>query len=180
MPRFFTMEDNDEVWRPITKSELEYVLLNMPKDKSPEPDGWTQEFLSTFFYLVGDDLLRVVEDSRTQGRVEGSINSTFIALIPKESNPESLSDYRPISLCNFDYKLISKIIANRIRGRLGEFISSEQFGFLKDRLITDTIGMVRESIHSAKTHKKSCMFLKLDIKKAYDRATWSYLRLILI
>jgi len=97
--------------------------------------------------------------------VEGSLNSTFITLIPKESAPESLSDFRPISLCNFVYKMISKIITNMLRGKLGEFISQEQFGFLKDRVITDAIGTVQECIHSEKSHKKAGLFLKLGIKK---------------
>jgi len=122
----------------------------------------------------------VIEESRIQGCVEGAINSTFITLIPKESAPESLSDYIPSSFCNFVYKLISKVIESMIRGRMGEFITSEQFGFLKDRLITDAIGLVQESIHSAKTYKRAGLFLKLDLKKAYDRVSWSYLRLVLI
>jgi len=92
-------------------------------------------------------------------------------LIPKKSYPESLSDYRPISLCNFFYKLIFKTIANRIRGKMVEHVSLEQFSFLKDRLITNAIGMVQESLHSAKVHKKLWLFLKLDIKKAYDHVS---------
>jgi len=102
----------------------------MPKDKSPGPDGWNQEFFSSFFDLMSSDLLRVVEESRMLGRVEGALNSTFVTLIPKDSNPSSLSNYRPISLCKFVYKVISKIIACRIKGKLSECISFEKFGFL--------------------------------------------------
>ena len=63
---------------------------------------------------------------------------------------------------------------------MGDYISSEQFGFLKDRLITDVVGLVQESIHSARAHKKSGLFLKLHIKKSYDRVNWNLLRMILI
>jgi len=63
MPRMFSLDDNAEVWRHVTKAELEHILQHMPKDKSPGPDGWIQEFVSAFSDLVGDDLLRVVEES---------------------------------------------------------------------------------------------------------------------
>jgi len=125
MPRYFTEEESDEVSKAVSRVELEKVINEMPKDKSLGPDGWTQEFFSAFFELVNDDLLRVIEESRINGRAEGSLNSTFVSLIPNESSPSSLSNYRPISLCNFVYKVISKIIENQIKGKLGECISSE-------------------------------------------------------
>jgi len=120
---------------------------------------------------MGGDLLKVVEESRVQGCMDGALNSTFVTLIPKESKPSSLADYIPISLCNFVYKVTSKITACRIKAKLAACISLEQFGFLQDRLISDAIGLAQESIHSAKVHKKVGLFLKLDLKKAYDRVS---------
>jgi hypothetical protein len=73
---------------------------------------WTLEFYIEFLDLLVDELLRVGEESRTLGRIYGAINATFIALIPKKSNPLTFNDFRPISICNFLFKLISKIIAN--------------------------------------------------------------------
>ena len=67
---------------------------------------------------MSSDLLKVVEESREAGRVNGALNLTFVALIPKQPkqpNPYSFSEYRPISLCNFAYKVISKIIAGRMK-----------------------------------------------------------------
>jgi len=63
MPQFFTQGDNEELWKAVTKEELEKVLHSMPKDKSPGLDEWTQEFFSAYIDLVGDDLLRVIEES---------------------------------------------------------------------------------------------------------------------
>jgi hypothetical protein len=73
------------------------------------------EFFLNFFDLVANDLLEAVEDSRLSGVVNRSLNSTFLALIPKVSGPTTFGDFRPIALCNLCYKIISKIIAKRIR-----------------------------------------------------------------
>jgi hypothetical protein len=125
---------------PCTKLELWEVLKSFAKDKSLGPDGWTVEFFIHFFDLVGDDLLEMVEDSRLRGSVNKSINVTFLTLIPKVNNPLSFGDYRPIALCNLCYKLISKLIANRLKPILSRSLSEEQLGFLKGRQILDVIG----------------------------------------
>jgi hypothetical protein len=112
--------------------------------------------------------------------VNRSINSTFIALIPKVNGSASFGDFRPIALCNLCYKIITKIIANRIRPILSRTISKEQFGFLKGRQIIDAIGTVQECIHSIREKKLQAMILKIDLKKAYDCISWDYLRLVLL
>jgi len=87
----------------------------------------------------GDYLLELVEDSRTRGKIQRSLNSTFLALIPKENFPWTFGDFRPIALCNLCYKLISKVIANRIKPILSRALLAEQLGFLKGRQIPDAI-----------------------------------------
>jgi hypothetical protein len=94
------------------------------------PDGWTAEFYHFFFELVGQDLVDMVEETRLKGEVTSSIYSTFVALIPKVNIPSVFNDYRPISLCNLCYKLISKVIAKRLRPILSRVLSEEQLGFL--------------------------------------------------
>jgi hypothetical protein len=74
---------------------------------------------------MGEDLLNVMEESRCTGQISGALNATFFALIPKISNPFTFNDFRPISLCNFVYKVISKIIASRIKDKLTSCISGE-------------------------------------------------------
>jgi len=73
------------------------------------------EFFIHFFELVGDELLDVVEDSRSRGVVTKSLNSTFLVLVPKFNNPTTFGDFRLISLCNPCYKIIAKILANMIK-----------------------------------------------------------------
>jgi hypothetical protein len=78
----------------------------MPKEKSPGPDGWTQELFHSFFDIMGMDILNFVEEYRCTGQIPGDLNATFYALIPKISKPITFNDFRPILLCNFSYKVI--------------------------------------------------------------------------
>jgi hypothetical protein len=94
-------------------------------DKSLGPDGWTVEFFIQFFDLVWGDLIEMVEESRLRGFITGGLNSTFLALIPKVNKLLTFGDYRPISLCNLCYKVISKIIANMIKPILSRSLSAE-------------------------------------------------------
>jgi hypothetical protein len=122
----------------------------------------------------------MVEESRRKGRVTGALNATFLALIPKSDKPKSFGGYRPIALCNLVYKIITKIIATRIKSFLSFGISKEQFGFLEGRQIIDAIGVVQEALHSIKVKNIKALVLKLDLIKAYDRVDWGFLRLVLL
>jgi hypothetical protein len=132
-PRLVNMEDTLLLERPCTKEELWDVPKYFAKDKSPRLDGWTIEFFLHFFELVGEELLKVVEDSKRRGEVLKALNSTFLVLIPKVNKPSSFGEYRPIALCNLSYKIIEKIITNRIIPILSRTLSGEQLGFLQGR-----------------------------------------------
>eukprot|EP00253_Pinus_taeda_P008617 PITA_08617 len=140
-PQFFDRETTLEFNREVSMGELEATLKWFKRDKSPRPYGWLVEFYTTFFAILGDDLLKVIEDCRTTSRMLGAINTTFITLIPKSDNPTSFDDFHPISLCNFIYK----IIANCLRPILSNHISSEQFSFLQDRQIHEAVGTTQEA-----------------------------------
>ena len=118
---------------------------------------------------MGEDLLKVVEHYRLEGVVTNSINSTFLTLIPKCENPHTFADFRPISLCNLVYKNISKIVTLPLKPFLDKAISAQQFGFLKDRLITKPVGITQELLHTIKTKHLKVMVLKLDLVKYFDR-----------
>jgi hypothetical protein len=133
-----------------------------------------------YFDLMAQDLLEAIEDSRIRGLVNKQLNNTFIVLIPKQNHPRQFSDYRPISLCNLSYKIITKIIANRIRPLLSRALAEEQLGFLKGRQILDAIGTAQECLHSIKTKNLPAILLKLDLKQAFDCVNWNFLHLILL
>jgi hypothetical protein len=178
-PRFVDEADNRLLMEEVMEKELLEVLHSFQKDKIPGPDGWTIEFFLGCYEILGQDLLKMIEDTRISGRIPQSLNSTFLALIPKTDNPETLDDFRPISLCNCAYKIISKVIARRVKRILSERISEEQFGFLEGRQIHEAIGIAQEGLHSMKTRKLKGAVLKIDLSKAYDRVSWLFIRLLL-
>jgi hypothetical protein len=100
------------------------------------------------------------------------LNITHIALIPKVKNPSNVTEFRPISLCNVLYKLIFKVLANRLKKILPQIISKTQSVFILSRLISDNILTTYETLHTMHSRmmgKKGFMAVKLDISKAYDR-----------
>lgn len=108
-----------------------------------------------------------------------AINSTFVALIPKLDNPSTFNDFRPISLCNCIYKIIAKIIANRLKTILSTHISHKKFAFLQNRQIHEAVGTTHELLHSLHLRKLKGMILKVDLSKAFDRVNWLYIRMLL-
>ena len=112
-----------------------------------------------------------------------SINHIFITLIPKVHNLERVSEFRPISLYNMIYKIVSKVIANHLKPLLNFIISETQSAFTANRQIIDNILISFESLHYMKTNcsrKKGFMALKLDMSKAYDKVEWIFLEIILL
>lgn len=123
------------------------------------------------------DITQAVLSSLNSDSLLKSINHTFITLIPKFQNPERVTEFRPISLCNVIYKIGSKVIANRLKPWLNSIISETQSAFIVDR-IADNVFIAFKSLHHMKTNctgKNGFMALKLDISKAYDRVEWAFL-----
>ena len=90
---------------------------------APGPDGMSPIFYKSFWHIVGGDVTSVVLNALNSSVVLESLNSTFITLIPKVKHPRRVADFRPISLCNVVYKLISKVLVNRLKMFLASAIS---------------------------------------------------------
>jgi hypothetical protein len=126
-----TQEDNDKLSAPITKEELKAALFQMHPDKAPGPDGFNPAFYQHFWDLCGDDIFAAVKEWLERGFFPSSLNETNICLIPKCENPLSMKDLRPISLCNVLYKMVSKMLANRMKSCLEKCVSEEQSAFIE-------------------------------------------------
>ena len=105
----------------------------MALGKSPGPDGFTSNFSHLFWDLVKEGMLCIVEESKTKKGVLKAFNATFLTLIPKEAGADTPDKFKPIVLCNVIYKIISKVIANRLKPLLPVLISPEQSGFVEGR-----------------------------------------------
>lgn len=107
-------------------------------------------------------------------------NHTNICLIPKVYPPTGMSEFRPIAMCNVFYKIICKILINRLKTHHSSIISENQQAFIPGRVISDNIIVAHEIFHSLKVRKRqenSYMAVKTDITKAYDRLEWSFLEI---
>ena len=116
-------------------------------------------------------------DFLNSGYIVPEINYTHIVLIPKIKSPEKIFDFRLISLCNVIYKIISKVLANRLKQILPQIIYPTQSAFVPGHLITDNVLLVYETLHTMHGRKKGkngSLALKLDVSKAYDRVEWNF------
>jgi mannosylglycoprotein endo-beta-mannosidase len=128
-------DDLEELQAPFSHREIDEVVFSLPNNKSPGPDGFTNEFLKSCWPLVAEDFYTLC-DSFYNGEVcLRSINSSHIVLIPKKDGPMTVSDYRPISLLNTSVKLLTKILANRLQMKIKGLIHQNQYGFIKTRSI---------------------------------------------
>ncbi|GAU29062.1 hypothetical protein TSUD_278180, partial [Trifolium subterraneum] len=174
-----TDDDNLVLTAPITKAEIQQALFHMHPDKSPGPDGFNPAFYQRFWEQCSDDIFRAASTWLERGYFPTSHNETNICLIPKCDNPTSMKDLRPISLCNVLYKMISKVLANRLKCCLDKCVSQEQSAFVEGRSILDNALIATEVIHALKrkTKGRRCeLALKIDISKAYDKVDWGFLR----
>ena len=177
-PRLVTEEMNQNLIAPFVKVEVEIALSQMEALKSLGPDSMPPLFFQQFWPIIGDEVADAVLTCLNTGSIPSSINQTFITLIPKVKSPVRVSQYRPIALCNILYKLISKVIANRLKNILPSIISETQSAFQSSKAISDNILIAFETLHHMKNQKSKklgFMALKLDMSKAYDRVEWSYL-----
>ena len=145
-----TDEMNNNLNKPYTAEEVLKALHHMAPLTAPGPDGMSLIFYKSFWHIVGKDVIEVVLIALNSGTIPDSINSTFIALIPKIKDPLKVSDFRPISLCNVVYKLIAKVLVNRLKLILPYVVSDSQSAFLSGRLITDNVLVAFETLHFLK------------------------------
>jgi hypothetical protein len=162
--------------RHITQEEVDQAAKAMPPGKAPGPDGFTTDFFHHCWDIVRKEVWEVVEESRMSGQVLSALNATFLTLIPKEERVTNPKQFRPIALCNVIYKIITKVIANRLKPIFPYVISKEQAGYVEGRQIMDSVILAHEVIHSLKSTKTPGMLIKLDLSKAFDKASWQYLR----
>lgn len=135
-------------------------------------------FFQAFWYVVGPTTIRMVQRFMDEGFLDERINVTNLCLILKKHKPEKLSEFRPISLCNTAYKIISKVLSKRLKRILPEIVFKNHATFIKGKLISDNILMAHEEIHALRIRElvsSDFIVIKIDMIKAYDRLEWAFL-----
>ena len=134
-----TPEQNQIMLASFTDVDVKEALFGMHPDKSPGPDGMNPAFYKKFWHIVGRDVSAACLYFITNKEFPLDLNKMFIVLIPKKAQTEVLSDMRPIALCNVLYKIIAKMLANRLKLVLDSVISDSQSAFVPGRAITYNI-----------------------------------------
>jgi len=180
IPKLVTREGNYNLNRPVNEEEVSEVIKEMKNGKAPSLDGFNVDFFKGWWGIVKKDILDVVENSRKNRTVLKAFNTLFISLIPKQDDSMTLDRFKPIELCNVVYKIISKIIANRLKPLLPTLVSEEQTGYVEGRQILNNIIQAHEVVHSIISNRQAGMIMQLDLEKAYDKLNWAYIRKVLI
>jgi hypothetical protein len=119
---FLSIDEDDRIWmeREFEEDEIWAVIQNFKGDKAPGPDGFTMAFFQKCWEILKTDIIAVLKEFQTSGKFEKSLNATFVSLIPKKAGAVDIKDFRPISLIGGMYKIISKVLANRLKSVIGE------------------------------------------------------------
>ncbi|XP_026429856.1 uncharacterized protein LOC113326320 [Papaver somniferum] len=181
LPVKFSAEDNDTLNLLPAVGEIKNVVFQMGGKKTPGPDCFTGLFYQNHWDILGEAVVDMTQTCFRTGHIAKVFNHTNIALIPKVPLAELVSQYKPLGLCNFIYKILSKTLANRLKPFMNNIISQNQSAFIPKRSISDNILLANEAIYSVNHNDKveGTASIKLDMSKAYDKLEWSFLEKVL-
>lgn len=162
-------EERQSLNEPITLKEMDIALHGLALNKSPGQDGLSVNFYQTFWSKLRDPLVAALEEGLRRGLLHDSARRGIITLIPKKNKDlMDLANWRPITLLNNDYKILSKVLANRMKNVMDRLISINQTGFMKGRNIGENILTLTTVIEHIKQAGKSGILVSIDFKKAFD------------
>ena len=165
-------EMNLELTSAVSEQEIYNAVFSIDAKSAPGPDGFTAIFFQKNWNLIKDQVIAEIFGFFNSGVLPKDWNHTHSCLIPKISNPQRMSDIRPISLCSVLYKIVSKILSSRLKKHLPVLVSPTQSAFVAERLVSDNILIANEIMHNLRTNdkmSKNSLAFKTDMSKAYDR-----------
>ncbi|XP_020687616.2 uncharacterized protein LOC110103303 [Dendrobium catenatum] len=165
----------------VTEEEIWNGVRSLGPNRAPGRDGVTTSFFKSFWSIVGKQVTVACLEFFATGCMDPDWKETMVVLIPKNSNPDRLSMYRPISLCQTIYKIVAKVLVNRMQSLLPNLISEEQAAFVPGRSISDHCFLGQEVLNKFKVSRSNpgWMAVKVDMEQAYDKMSWRTLELVL-
>ncbi|KAL9669643.1 hypothetical protein QQ045_007190 [Rhodiola kirilowii] len=182
IPEKLNDEMRNDLMRPFSEAEIREAIFQMCPTKAPGLDGFSALFYQKHWSMIKGNVSRQILRMLNNGALEEGINKTLITLIPKVKEPKTVAEFRPISLCNVGIKIVTKMMANRLKPILPAIISENQGAFVPGKIISDNIIAAQELLHYIHTRGRQKMgyfALKLDISKAYDRVEWDFLEVLM-
>lgn len=161
---------------PVTPLEIKQALHALPNGKVSGTNGFTKKFFIAAWPVLRGDFITAIRSFFLFGFMPTGVNSTILSLIPKKVPAQTMKDYRLIACYNLMYKVISKILANRLKVFLPSAIEPNQSAFVKDRLLLENVLLATELVNGYhKPNISSKCTIKLDISKAFDTVKWSFI-----
>ena len=174
LPQIAT-ESNISRGAPLTLQELHSALLSIQGRKAPGIDGLTVEFYKAFWEVIGEDLLAVMNESLAVGELPLSCRRAVITLLPKKGNLQEIKNWRPVSLLCTDSKILSKALANRLRGVIDQVVHHDQTYCVPGRSIRDNVHFIRDVLDLSSSLGLDAGLISMDQEKAFDRVEHKYL-----
>ena len=151
------------------------TLSDLNKDKAPGLDGFPIDFWHFSWDFVKEEVMGFFKDFFEHNKFVRNLNSTFLFLIPKKENVVGIKDYKPISLVGGLYKILKKVLANRLRRVVGQVVSTTQNDFVEGIQVLDAVLIANEAIDALLKRKEKGHICKLGIEKAYDHLNLNFL-----
>ncbi|GJV65700.1 RNA-directed DNA polymerase, eukaryota [Tanacetum coccineum] len=170
-----SIDQNADLESDVSLEEIKKAVWECGTNKSPGPDGFSFEFIRKYWNIIQHDVVNAVKEFFSSSKFPPGSNSSFITLIPKSLDAKMVKDFRPISLIGSFYKIVAKILSNRLCIVMPDLISDVQTAFISKRQILDGPFILNELISWCKYHKIKAMIFKADFEKAFDSVRWDYL-----
>ena len=155
--------------------EVKEAILNMRNNRSPGSDGLTPEFYKHFFDDIINPYLNMIEETAVHGELAESMKEAILALIFKKGDRHLLKNYRPISLTNYDYKILAYVLARRMQKVIKSIVNEDQSGYIKGRFIGCNIRTIEDIIDYTENYNLMGSVICLDFEKAFDSVNWYFM-----